>query len=197
MELLDRIAVITALVKQVQEKRGAPVPRTVLMKMLYLLQEVMQVPLGYQFRFYNYGPYDARVLNDIAVAQAWNALIENCVEEASFYSYEIQVGSGADAFMSQHQAIIDKYCEPIQTVASHFAQYGAAEMEIVATLVWIDQIWYRQNHRGSIDELQREFALMKHRLAERDISQFIQILLKIGALRAVSHCPLDAQVGAK
>lgn len=48
-----RRAVLTALVKRAPKSPG----RTALMKFAYLLQAVRNVPLGYRFRLYNYGPY--------------------------------------------------------------------------------------------------------------------------------------------
>ena len=44
------------------------------MKFAYLLQTVRRVPLEYQFRLYNYGPYDSAVLSDVSQAVSFKAI---------------------------------------------------------------------------------------------------------------------------
>jgi hypothetical protein len=39
------------------------------MKFCYFLQTVRQVPLGYRFTLYSYGPFDADVLSDLGTAE--------------------------------------------------------------------------------------------------------------------------------
>jgi uncharacterized protein len=43
--------------------------RTALMKLAYFLQVLKGVPLGYSFRLYTYGLYDAQVLEDLKVGE--------------------------------------------------------------------------------------------------------------------------------
>ena len=43
--------------------------KTAFMKMAYLLQELYEVPLGYRFSLYTYGPYSAEVLADLEYAK--------------------------------------------------------------------------------------------------------------------------------
>ena len=43
--------------------------KTVFMKLAYLLQELYEVPLGYRFTLYTYGPYSPEVLADLEYAR--------------------------------------------------------------------------------------------------------------------------------
>ncbi len=61
---LLRTAVLTSIVDRCPNPPG----RTTLMKFAYILQTVRDVPLGYRFQLYNYGPYDEAVLTDIRQA---------------------------------------------------------------------------------------------------------------------------------
>ena len=61
--------------------------RTALMKFCYLLQTVRQVPLGYRFTLYSYGPFDSDVLSDLGTA----------VQYLGGYGYRIRKSDRAEA----------------------------------------------------------------------------------------------------
>ena len=46
-------------------------------KLFYFLQELNGVPLGYDFRLFNYGPFDSEVLSDLSTACGLDAVAEN------------------------------------------------------------------------------------------------------------------------
>ena len=60
----ERQAMITDLSFRLEEV-SPQFGKTVLMKLLYLLQEVYKAPLGYRFSFYTYGPYSPEVIQDL------------------------------------------------------------------------------------------------------------------------------------
>src|ERR1700674_384358 len=61
-ELTNRLAVLTRLVKRSPMK---DLGRTAIMKLAYFLTIVRDVPLGYRFTLYSYGPSDSSVLQDV------------------------------------------------------------------------------------------------------------------------------------
>src|SRR6478609_3165670 len=89
-----RLSVLSSLVSS---SPAGKLGRTAVVKLLYFLQELHEVPLGYDFRLYTFGPYDAEVLNDLATAKLLNALTEKPVLYATGYGYAINPGSNADA----------------------------------------------------------------------------------------------------
>src|SRR5450432_1407815 len=90
----DRLAMITELVSRAP---AGYVGRTALMKFCYLLQTVRQVPLGYRFTLYSYGPFDSEVLSDLGTAEAMHAVKSNVVSYPGGYGYRIQKSERADA----------------------------------------------------------------------------------------------------
>ena len=64
MNTQERLAFITEIAK-----RDSNIGKTGMMKMLYLLQAVCNVPLGYDFEIYTYGPYCQTVMSDIEYAE--------------------------------------------------------------------------------------------------------------------------------
>src|SRR5258708_4427600 len=85
---LDRIALIADLVARAPTRLG----RTALMKCLFFLKVVGQVPLPYSFGLYTYGPFDSNVLDDLQYAEALGAVEGHLVEYPRARGYEYQRG---------------------------------------------------------------------------------------------------------
>ncbi len=68
-----RLALIAALVGQAAD-RGITIGRTALVKCIYLLEEIKGLRVGYDFRLYTYGPFDAKVLDDLQYAESLGAV---------------------------------------------------------------------------------------------------------------------------
>ena len=66
------------------------------MKLAYFLQTVKNVPLGYSFRLYTYGPYDSDVLTHLSQAEAMHAVKSKVVPNPSGYGYEFEPGPKLD-----------------------------------------------------------------------------------------------------
>lgn len=50
-------------------KKKPRLGKTAIMKYIFLLQKVYNVPLGYDFEIYTYGPYSSEVMEDIDLAK--------------------------------------------------------------------------------------------------------------------------------
>lgn len=151
LDFVQRIAIITKLVEQLDE-----VGRIKLMKLVYLLQTVRRVPMGYQFQLYLYGPYDAQVLSDVGTAEVWDALHEEYqTYSPNAYGYKIRTASGAQELLGMERETLQKYREDIDWIVRKFGNKPAASLELIATIVWID----------------REYAWSKRLVKLRDLAQ--------------------------
>ena len=106
----ERIAVITRLA----EKSSGSLGRTALMKFCYFLQTLRDVPLGYHFTLYSYGPFDSDVLADLDMAEALGTVQSTVVPYSGGYGYEIKPTDQSQAtvrlaadFLGKHQEDID------------------------------------------------------------------------------------------
>ena len=84
-----RVAVITELASRAP---NGFLGRTALMKLCYFLQEVKNVPLGYHFTLYSYGPFDSDVLSSLGTAETLKAISSETVYYAGGYGYQIKKG---------------------------------------------------------------------------------------------------------
>ena len=86
-----RWAVIIKLVEEA-EKKESRVGHTFIQKLIYLLQELFEIPLGYTFYIYYYGPYSDEVWGDLTAMQDTGFL--TITADPSGYGYRIKTMNG-------------------------------------------------------------------------------------------------------
>jgi hypothetical protein len=81
-----RLRIMSELAKRSQGGMG----RTTLMKLIYFLQTLKGLPLGYRFRLYTYGPFDPKVLDDLKMAEMSGIVRSSVSSYSGGYGYEIR-----------------------------------------------------------------------------------------------------------
>ncbi|HXQ26483.1 MAG TPA: hypothetical protein VN822_08775 [Candidatus Acidoferrales bacterium] len=121
----ERMALISILAER--SPKGS-VGRTGVMKFLYFLQTLRDVPLEYRFTLYSYGPFDAEVLSDLANAEALEVVNSTIIQFSGGYGYEIRPGRNAKwlqersaEFLSQ-RATITRHTLHLIAAATHWKQ---------------------------------------------------------------------------
>lgn len=131
-----QIAVITHLAKRIDAGR---LGRTSLMKLLYFLQEVKQVPLDYEFTLYSYGPFDSGVLSDLGTAESLQAVRSDVELFSGGYRYKIQGGPEAEEYLKRGDAFLRQYREQIDWVVENFAKDSPSDLELLSTIAYADR----------------------------------------------------------
>ena len=108
------------------------------MKFAYILQTVRDVPLGYRFQLYNYGPYDEAVLTDVRQAVSSELLSSKLVTfSGGGYGYRFSIGnalSSASEELSEHANPFD---DDIDWVVNQFGGESAGRMELISTIIFV------------------------------------------------------------
>ncbi len=128
-----RLALLTELVRRSPNKLG----RTAVMKMVYLLQTVKGVPLGYNFRLYTHGPFDEDVLNDLGQAVSMKGLKSTLLEYAGGYGYEFTKGPKIDDVKAFGESSLSNYDLQIDWAINEFSSKTASELELLSTIVYV------------------------------------------------------------
>jgi hypothetical protein len=155
------------------------------MKMVYLLQTVKKVPLGYDFELYLYGPYSAQVLDDLSIAVFWGALQEEYYSTRNGYGYRITLGGSAKNPPQNKQirrSRTEPYKEAVRWVVEKFKNYTASEMEAVGTLVWIDREVRDNRETLSMDKLLDIAVEIKPNFPREGFQQLAEKLVEEGIL---------------
>lgn len=169
------LALLTALVQK------APQPtlgRTALMKLLFLLTAVRDVPVGYRFRMYTYGPFDAEVLSDVDYAARLDALSVEIERYPNGYGYLIGLGPQAQAIMDRGRPFLDEHRGDIDWVSRNFASRSAVDLELLSTIVYVN----REHGVSSLDEIVDIVNDIKPRFSKESIRQEAERLQKTGAV---------------
>ncbi len=123
------------------------------MKFCYFLQTLRGVPLEYNFTLYSYGPFDSEVLSDLNSAEAMGAVESQLVFHFGGYGYEIKEGKVGRASRELSSGFLSKYEDSIEWVLKEFGQLGAAHLELLSTIVYVDREAVRRHESLALSEL--------------------------------------------
>lgn len=132
------------------------------MAALYLLQEFEGFPLGYSFRLYTYGPYDAEVLSDLAHGLVASRLVV--------------FPGGHERYLYRAVGRKKSAPEAVEKAAEIFADRPAGEVETLGTILFVAK-------RGRKGDLAAQVSAIKPRVEASKIQAAIAELRKLGYLR--------------
>ena len=168
-----RLAVLSTLVKQAPQKPG----RTALMKYAYLLQTVREVPLGYHFELYNYGPYDSAVLSDLSQAETLKAIKSQTVNYPSSSGYEYSPNDkGYERACGQAADQMAPHEESIKWVLEEFGSETASRLELISTIVFAEREMRRKKQVPLRTELCQRVKRIKPHFTDATIAEMVDEL---------------------
>lgn len=138
-----RLAVIAHLAMRADGRLG----RTALMKFVFFLQAIRNVPLGYSYRLYTYGPYDAQVLDDLGCAEAMGFVESRSFRWPGGTGYTIARGPHCDEAMEVARDELRSISTDLDWVVSEFAAHSAGDLEVASTIIYVDR--YGSKHKLS------------------------------------------------
>jgi uncharacterized protein len=170
---LFRLAIISELVKQAHGRPG----RTAVMKLEYFLQTVKQVPLGYNFRLYTYGPFDSNVLTDLSQAEAMRAVRSKIVPNPSGYGYEFEPGPRLDEVKGLFKAGLAAHESALNWVVSEFSNMTASDLELVSTIMYADREAGQKGESLNIEDLCQQVSQIKRRFELDYIRSKVELMM--------------------
>lgn len=164
MRTQERLAFITEIAK-----RDSNIGKTGMMKFLYLLQAVYQVPLAYDFEIYTYGPYCQTVMSDIEYAEFSDYIKIAPVSYPNGMSgYQISAGDNSGQISGAE--VLSQYSDEIDHVVDFFKDKTARELELYSTTVFV-AVSFKNNHwSGSKSEICQAVQKIKPHFSEKTIS---------------------------
>ncbi len=162
------------------EGKSSQFGKTAFMKMAYLLQELYEVPLGYRFSLYTYGPYSAEVLADLEYAKLRKQVeVEYLGDpQGGFRITPIEVAGGSN---SQNEPIA-KYSDLLNELVEHFGSFNARELELRTTSIFL---WKRIRPRKpeDVSTLIEAVRQLKPHFSEMAIRSAIDDLIHDGVIQ--------------
>jgi hypothetical protein len=150
--------------------------RTALMKYMYFLQTLREVPLGYHFSMYSYGPFDSEVLSDLSSAEALNIVSSTPVSFSGGYGYQIRAGANAEKMKQTIQQFLNDHGDDIDWLFEQFAELSSADLELASTVVFVDREFSEESRHGSSTSILSRVHEIKPHFSTVQIQKFLDSL---------------------
>ena len=109
--------------------------KTVFMKLVYLLQEVYKVPLGYRYTLYSYGPFSPEVSAELDRSKLQGGV--DITYAGNDGGFKITSGPGASQAIGNSNAPISEYAGKIEKLVEQFGHFRAKDLELRTTVTYI------------------------------------------------------------
>lgn len=150
---LEKKALILFLIEKMGEK-GSWCGETHVQKCLYFLQELMKVPLNYNYILYKHGPFSFDLRSELTEMRAHHYL-ELLPREP--YGPSIVPGRFAFLLEKKYSEAISQYSEQVEFIADYLASKPVRELEQLATALYVKT----RKKIESEDELVKEIVELK------------------------------------
>jgi uncharacterized protein len=110
--------------------------RKAFQKIVHIATELGDVPTGYRFSFYTYGPYSRELAADLEYAEAIGA-VSSSVDGATG-AYDIKAGKSADKFVTQANEFLAIHFARLDKIYESFAGQSARSLELYSTLIFLE-----------------------------------------------------------
>jgi len=162
---LQRSAIVATLVKECRS-RDAFCGETMVQKSVFFLQELLNVPLEFDFQLYIYGPFSFELQRHVSSMMADDMITVRAQQVGSTFEAGEQI-----AYLEKHSAaVITAYRDHITFVVNHLANRGVKQLERVATA-----LYFTVNTEDlSVDERAAKICEVKPHITPDDARQAVE-----------------------
>lgn len=173
-----KYALITYLVERLQSNASIP-GKTAIQKLVYFLQEAVGVPCGYEYIFYNYGPYSRDLAADLEYADVIGGVSIKSREDVPA-AYAISPGEFKEDIKQRGADFLSRHHEAIERVIRDFGGYPARELELFATIYYAYRFAVDREQPLAKEELIRQVQGLKPRFSLEKITAAVDKLCQVG-----------------
>ena len=160
----ERYGLIAAVVRTLH-KRSPQLGKTVLQKVVYLLQDLARVPIGYRFQFYTYGPFSVELLQDLDLVEGLGGVKIHRVVSLTG-GFEIVPGDRADDLIRRATTWLKEEgaSDAIFRIVEDYGHLSARDLELRATVVYVVRDLELRGTIGDSDRVKEVVEDLKPRL---------------------------------
>lgn len=146
MKRLQREAVLLSLIKELKSN-GSWCGETHIQKATYFLQELLRVPMGFEFILYKHGPFSFDLSDEITAMRA-DALLQ--YQPRQPYGPSLYPTKESQEFLEQYPKTIKSYAKEIHFIAEKTGKLGVADLERLATALYVT---FNEDGKGKSREI--------------------------------------------
>jgi uncharacterized protein YwgA len=169
--LWNQFAVIAYLAEKLEDISFG---KTALQKLVYFMEEWKNIPLGYVFEFYTYGPFSSKLMGDLDYSASLEAVEVIYVFNGG---YQIKKGPRNEAIQTRGDSFLKLHKSDIDEVIRLFAKLAAKKLELLATIHFACRE-YEQRHNDFSDDdiLNAVKALKPNKFSDGEIQKSLGYL---------------------
>lgn len=115
--------------------------KTILQKVIFLLQEHYGINLGYSFGLYTYGPFSSEILQDLDLVESLKGIKVTFVE-SGYGGYQISPGEKNERLRNIKRDFLESehVKKALDSLLKEFGHFTAKDLELRATIYYIIRI---------------------------------------------------------
>jgi len=161
MKRLQRAALLVSLIETMKEK-DSWCGETNIQKACYFLQKLTEVPLGYDFILYKYGPYSFELTDELTGLRA-DSILTLRIRDPQ-YGPCYAAGERGNLVKDRFPKTIRRFQDETDYVASKLGSKRVGELECLATALYVS---LEKGRELSIEERASEITKLKPHIAQR------------------------------
>lgn len=170
MERLKRAAIVGQLVTKLRAV-GSWCGETHIQKAVYLMQDLLDVPMEYQFILYKHGPFSFDLSDDLTSFRG-DELLE-LQPQAPPYGPRFEVTDLGQNLREKWPKTLAKYKTQIQNVAEAIGKQTVGELERLATALYVTKRATDQ-HSGSVRSRAKHLNRLKPHVSVEAATQAVE-----------------------
>lgn len=184
----QRIATMRYLVENYDEKEKR-LGKTILLKSMFVLQDLFEVPLDYSYQIYLYGPYSAGAVRDLEWA-SYNDFLDMLVTRDRNYNnfYDLSIPDGerlnnpnllkfkvelTKVEQKENEDFLYEHKDKLESFLKIFRGKATREFELYSTIVFL---YNRKKDEFSIYDILSEVKEIKPHFDEEEIKTAYEYL---------------------
>lgn len=146
--------------------------KTVLQKLVYILQEIYQVPCGYDYILYNYGPYSEALADDLSFFASMDGVK---IDWSRRLGYEIKEAGKTAHFRKRGVEFLTEYTPQINEVIEEFGGMTAKELELRSTILYVskEEPLKEQDLLNRVKEIKPHFSVTEIDSAYQELGRWL------------------------
>lgn len=130
--------------------------KTALQKLVYLLQELYNVKVGYDFSLYTYGPFSSELLSDLDFVESLHGVEVGFIPE--IHGYKIFPGKANESVRTKAKHFLETASVSINKIINDFGDFNAKELELRSTIIFVNRDLKRKGKSTQIQTYQSSSA---------------------------------------
>lgn len=170
MDRVRRGALLTRLIERLKEQESW-CGETHLQKAVYLLQTLLQVPMGYKFILYKHGPFSFDLRDELTALRA-DAVI--ALEPRGSYGPRMTNTERAKSVQELFPKTLRIYEDGIEFAAKAAGSKGVMELEKLATALYVRIKQMEQGVQASVEDAAQRLVELKGHIPIREAMEAVE-----------------------